>query len=86
MAAFARASEAIACALDVRRELVAQGLSRIRMGVGTGEAQLRDETVRYFGQAVARAGRAQRRPRGPGAHLVHPPTWWPITCRRERAG
>ncbi|MGO9658049.1 MAG: helix-turn-helix transcriptional regulator [Acidimicrobiales bacterium] len=56
VAAFARASEALACALDVQRELVAQGLSRTRMGVGTGEAQLRDE-VRYFGQAVARAGR-----------------------------
>ena len=56
LAAFARASEALGCALDVQRELQAKELPWVRMGLHTGEAQLRDE-VRYFGQAVARTAR-----------------------------
>ena len=49
-------SEALACALDVQRELRANNLSCLRAGLHTGEAQVRDE-VRYFGQAVARTAR-----------------------------
>jgi predicted ATPase/class 3 adenylate cyclase/DNA-binding CsgD family transcriptional regulator len=56
LAAFARASEALACALDVQRQLQADNLSCLRAGLHTGEAEVRDE-VRYFGQAVARTGR-----------------------------
>ncbi|HXW80116.1 MAG TPA: hypothetical protein VEJ84_11500, partial [Acidimicrobiales bacterium] len=56
LAAFARPSEALACALDVQRELQVDGLSCVRAGVHTGEAQVQGE-ARYFGQAVARAGR-----------------------------
>ena len=56
LAAFARASEAAACALDVQRELQANQLSCLRAGLHTGEAQVCDE-VRYFGQAVARTAR-----------------------------
>ena len=55
-AAFARASEAVVCALEVQRALEAQGLPCLRMGVSTGEAQLHGE-VRHFGQAVGRAAR-----------------------------
>ncbi|MGA3219501.1 MAG: LuxR family transcriptional regulator, partial [Acidimicrobiales bacterium] len=58
LAAFARASEALACALDVQRQLQANKLSCLRAGLHTGEAQVRDE-VRYFGQAVARTGRVR---------------------------
>jgi predicted ATPase/class 3 adenylate cyclase/DNA-binding CsgD family transcriptional regulator len=56
IAAFARASEAVACALDIQRQGQAEELPRLRMGLHTGEAQLVGE-VRYFGQAVARSGR-----------------------------
>ena len=56
LAAFARPSEALACASDVQRELQANQLPCLRAGLHTGEAQVRDE-VRYFGQAVARTGR-----------------------------
>ena len=56
LAAFARASEALGCALDVQRQLRADKVFCLRAGVHTGEAQVRAE-VRYFGPAVARAGR-----------------------------
>jgi predicted ATPase/class 3 adenylate cyclase/DNA-binding CsgD family transcriptional regulator len=56
LAAFARPSEALACALDVQCELQANELSCLRAGLHTGEAQVHDE-VRYFGQAVARTAR-----------------------------
>ncbi len=55
LAAFAGASEALACALDVQRELQANQLSWLRAGLHTGEAQVSE--VRYFGQAVARTKR-----------------------------
>lgn len=55
VAAFARASEAVACALDTQRHGQAKSLPGLRMGLHTGEAQLLGE-VRHFGQAVARAG------------------------------
>ncbi len=54
LAAFARAPEAVACALEAQRELGAQELPPLRMGLLTGEAQLWDE-VRYSGHAAARA-------------------------------
>ena len=56
LAAFARTSEALACALEVQRELQANRLSCLRAGLHTGEAQVCDK-VRYFGQAVARTAR-----------------------------
>ena len=56
VAAFSRASEAVSCALDIQRELETESLPRVRMGLHTGEAELRDET-RYFGRAITRAAR-----------------------------
>jgi class 3 adenylate cyclase len=41
VAAFARASDAVACALDLQRAPLAP--IRLRTGVHTGEVQLRDE-------------------------------------------
>jgi predicted ATPase/DNA-binding CsgD family transcriptional regulator len=55
LTSFARAPEAVACALEAQRELGAQQLPHLRMGLHTGEAQVRDE-VRYSGHAAARAG------------------------------
>ena len=56
LAAFARPSDAVACALDVQAELQASRVSWLRAGVHTGEAQVHGE-VCYFGHAVARTGR-----------------------------
>jgi predicted ATPase/DNA-binding CsgD family transcriptional regulator len=56
VAAFARASEAVACALDIQRQGRAEELPRLRIGLHTGEAQLLGK-VRYLGQTPARAGR-----------------------------
>lgn len=61
LAAFARASDAIECALDLQRAFRSQDWVegpelRIRIALHTGEAQLRDE-ANYFGQAVNRCAR-----------------------------
>ncbi len=52
--AFARASEAVACALELQRAPL--GLIRLRIGVHTGEVQLRDEG-NYIGPTINRAAR-----------------------------
>ena len=58
VAAFARASDAVAAAVDAQRAFMAEGWPpgaelRVRMAIHTGEAQLRDEG-NYFGQTVIR--------------------------------
>jgi class 3 adenylate cyclase len=52
--AFARASDAVACALDLQRAPLAP--IRLRIGVHTGEIQLRDEG-NYIGPTINRAAR-----------------------------
>ncbi|OBG19383.1 transcriptional regulator [Mycobacterium sp. 852002-51057_SCH5723018] len=52
--AFARPSDAIACALELQRAALAP--IRLRIGVHTGEVQLRDE-ANYIGTTINRAGR-----------------------------
>ncbi|HET9877152.1 MAG TPA: adenylate/guanylate cyclase domain-containing protein, partial [Mycobacterium sp.] len=52
--AFARASDAVACALDLQRAPLAP--IRIRVGIHTGEVQLRDEG-NYAGPAINRTAR-----------------------------
>ena len=54
LAAFARASDAVACALELQR--ADTGAIRLRIGVHTGEVQLRDEG-NYMGATVNRAAR-----------------------------
>jgi predicted ATPase/class 3 adenylate cyclase len=61
VAAFARASDALAAALDVQRVFHSEGWPegaslRLRIALHTGEAQLRDEG-NYFGRAVNRCAR-----------------------------
>jgi predicted ATPase/class 3 adenylate cyclase/DNA-binding CsgD family transcriptional regulator len=58
VAAFSRATDAIAAALDAQRELLAVvgDCFVVRMAVHAGEAQLRDEG-NYFGQTVIRCAR-----------------------------
>jgi predicted ATPase/class 3 adenylate cyclase/DNA-binding CsgD family transcriptional regulator len=53
-AAFARASDAVACALALQQATVAP--IRLRIGVHTGEVQLRDQ-VTYIGPTINRAAR-----------------------------
>src|SRR6202021_3450704 len=60
VAAFARASDAVACALALQRAPLAP--IRIRIGIHTGEIQLRDES-NYAGPTVNRAARIR--------HLAH---------------
>ena len=55
VAAFSRASDAVACALEIQRQLTRNSL-RLRMGVHTGEVQLRDEG-NYVGPALNRTAR-----------------------------
>ena len=55
VAAFSRASDAVACALEIQRQLARNPL-RLRMGVHTGEVQLRDEG-NYAGPAINRTAR-----------------------------
>jgi predicted ATPase/class 3 adenylate cyclase/DNA-binding CsgD family transcriptional regulator len=54
VAAFARASEAVACALDLQSASLAP--IRLRIGVHTGEVQLRDES-NYAGPTINRTAR-----------------------------
>src|SRR5205814_1745099 len=54
--AFARASDALACALDLQRAPLAP--IALRIGVHSGEAQVRDEG-NYMGSAVNRAARVR---------------------------
>src|SRR4051794_17298179 len=55
VAAFSKASDGLACALDIQRQLV-DGPLKLRTGVHTGEVQLRDEG-NYVGPAINRAAR-----------------------------
>jgi predicted ATPase/class 3 adenylate cyclase len=52
---FARAGDALGCAIEVQRSLRDAGLPPVRMGVHTGEAEERGGD--YFGPAVNRAAR-----------------------------
>jgi class 3 adenylate cyclase len=54
VAAFARASDAVACALELQRAPLAP--IRLRIGVHTGEAQMRDEG-NYAGPTINRTAR-----------------------------
>ena len=54
VAAFARASDAVACALELQRAPLAP--IRLRIGVHTGEVQLRDD-ANYAGSAINRRAR-----------------------------
>src|ERR1700676_5476973 len=54
VAAFARASDAVACALELQRAPLAP--IRLRIGVHTGEVQLRDES-NYAGPTINRTAR-----------------------------
>ena len=58
VAAFSRATDATAAALDAQRQLLEElgDRFRVRMALHTGEAQLRDEG-NYFGHAVIRCAR-----------------------------
>jgi predicted ATPase/DNA-binding CsgD family transcriptional regulator len=58
VAAFARASDALACAIDLQRAIAADEVVcfRVRMALHTGEVQLRDD-VNYIGTVINRTAR-----------------------------
>src|SRR5438270_5839520 len=55
VAAFSKASDGLACAVDIQRQLTTDPI-RLRIGIHTGEVQLRDEG-NYVGPAINRAAR-----------------------------
>lgn len=62
LAAFSRATDALACALEIQRGL-AGGSLRLRIGLHTGEIQLRDDS-NYVGQTINRAARIRNAAHG----------------------
>lgn len=61
VSAFARASDALACALAIQLDMTEESwpekvLIRVRIGLHSGEAQLRDDG-NYFGQTLSRCAR-----------------------------
>ena len=72
--AFARASDAVACALELQRAPLAP--IRLRIGVHTGEVQLRDEG-NYAGPTINRTARLRDLAHGGQTVLSGPPrNWW----------
>ena len=65
--AFGRASDAVACALDLQRAPLAP--IRMRIGVHTGEVQLRDES-NYIGPTINRAARIRDLAHGGADRIV----------------
>ena len=78
VAAFARASDAVAAALEMQRAPLAP--IRLRIGVHTGEIQLRDEG-NYAGPTINRTARLRDLGHG-GQTLLSGTTeaWWPTGC------
>ncbi|MBW3587955.1 MAG: tetratricopeptide repeat protein [Actinobacteria bacterium] len=77
VAAFSRASDAVAAALDIQQKLVKEvwpdGIAlRVRMGIHTGEVQLRGER-NYFGPPLNRCARLRDLAHG-GQILLSPAT------------
>ena len=64
VAAFARASDAVACALDLQRAQLAP--LKLRIGLHTGEVQLRDEG-NYAGSTINKAARLRSGARWPNS-------------------
>ncbi len=82
MLAFARASDAVACALALQRAPLAP--IRLRIGLNTGEIQLRDEG-NYIGPTINRTARL--RDLAHGGQTVCPARrrrWCSTTCRPMR--
>ena len=55
VAGFARASDALACAVEIQRR-TAESITRYRMGIHTGEVEVHDDRT-YLGSAINRAAR-----------------------------
>ena len=76
--AFGRASDAVACALEVQRSPL--GPIRLRIGVHTGEVQLRDET-NYIEPTINRTARLRDLAhRGQTVLSAPQAIWSPIGC------
>ena len=77
--AFARASDAVAAALELQRAPLAP--IRLRIGVHTGEMQLRDEG-NYIGPTINRTARLRDLAHGGQTRAVghHRGRWWSTSC------
>ena len=82
--AFARASDAVACALALQRAPLAP--IRLRIGVHTGEVQLRDEG-NYIGPTINRTARLRDLAHGGRPCCRAPPEiWWSTGSRPTDLG
>ena len=81
--AFGRASDAVACALDLQRAPLAP--IRLRIGLHTGEVQLRDES-NYIGPTINRTARIRDLAHGGQTVLSGPPPIWYWTDFRTKPG
>jgi class 3 adenylate cyclase len=82
VAAFARASDAVACALQLQRAALAP--IRLRIAVHTGEVQLCDEN-NYAGPTINRTARLRDLAHGARRSCrVQPNRWWWIDSPRAR--
>ena len=81
--AFARASDAVACALKLQQAPLAP--IRLRIGVHTGEVRLRDEG-NYIGPTINRDGATARSCRMAARRCFRasPRSWCSISCRSVR--
>ena len=80
MVVFGRASDAVACALALQRAPLAP--IRLRIGVHTGEVQLRDEG-NYLGLTVNRTARLRDLAHC-GQTVLSGTTWWSTGSRPAR--
>ena len=81
--AFTSATDAVACALDIQRAELAP--IRVRIGVHTGDVQLRDEG-NYIGATINKAARLRDLAHGGQTVLSAPPPNWPRTASRLTHG
>ena len=81
--AFGRASDAVACALELQRAPLAP--IRLRIGVHTGEVQLRDE-ANYIGPTINRTARLRDLAHGGQTVLSGTTAIWSSIGSRPRRG
>ena len=81
--AFSRASDAVACALALQQAPLAP--IRLRIGVHTGEVQLRDEG-KYMGPTINRAARLRELGHGGQTLLSGRQVIWSASCYPSRRG
>jgi class 3 adenylate cyclase len=77
--AFARAADAVRCALELQRTPLAP--IRLRIGVHTGDVQLRTKATTSVRRSTAPHGCATWHTAARSCCRAQPTSWWSIVCR-----